>query len=955
MSEKKKDKQRRKSSKPSITIKNYDKYISDCSVDNLQILGKELRLYNSQPTLIKKYAEQLKDLIQLLFKYLMDGDKNLEEDIIGCFKDEDIFNGIKDIYYHEDYDINCTIIQSLSILIVNIVKSKAFLYFILSNNFINDLLLIDYSKYDDEFYSYYVNFLKSLVMRLDDNTFLLFYNKRSSCFPLLDCALNLYNYSNAMTRTVVNNIILQILKSNVEGVYEHFTNLPSVNYFSFLSLRMRDLVKDLCENINNLDPYEDLTDITLFINDLLSLNKSKINFMLRNAIFYHFILPDIFQNLYALIYGYESVKGDISSHQNKKESVIILCIITFLINIKDETITYILLQLLLSEYIPDKLNKYIITTPPANPFYSYKWDKDFQNKLNFAKFISLNFSTEFLGSFINKDNYHYREIDKNKTIKLRELKNLRNKCEEICERAKIVAENKENNIYEMSQLILDIINEKIEDFGFMKNYHQNLGKGLGIKIGVIKKMFQNPKDTNEYKADDNEIKNKNEIDFLNSDIIKDCFICDYKLWMENINNNNKNELKFKPNVFKIILFNLLNNENNINVNIPLVIANNYFIWTITHKLKIPSIILDHFHLQIYPASLSQNSTIKNEQTPTKESSDESNTNSKREEDELFSQFVFGENYLIKNLTKKENNDYRTNNILIEKLSLNLENKILLTKIELIYIELICKNINSLCVDDSLNKEKTINILRNTSINLIKILNNLFQIPDNGFIEENISFEEIACISLLKVASNINDDSYFNNQLSNLPKLMEIISEYESNKGEIKGNLVKNLVLSVIYLINILERLIKKNKSESPFKCLNKKTKYNLKEILEEKDDKDKNRFMILYETKSKIVFYDDLFLYHCYLKNGRDSIVEINDILFIKNAKEEIAKSNDKTIFKINNEIIISFNCNEEGDTDFKKLEDAFKQLKENIKENFPKNYTRLDLKNILKYVEEMK
>ena len=41
--------------------------------------------------------------------------------------------------------------------------------------------------------------------------------------------------------------------------------------------------------------------------------------------------------------------------------------------------------------------------------------------------------------------------------------------------------------------------------------------------------------------------------------------------------------------------------------------------------------------------------------------------------------------------------------------------------------------------------------------------------------------------------------------------MEIISEYESNKGEIKGNLVKNLALSVIYLINILERLTKKIK------------------------------------------------------------------------------------------------------------------------------------------------
>ena len=31
----------------------------------------------------------------------MDGDKNLEEDIIGCFKKEDIFTGIKDIYLHK--------------------------------------------------------------------------------------------------------------------------------------------------------------------------------------------------------------------------------------------------------------------------------------------------------------------------------------------------------------------------------------------------------------------------------------------------------------------------------------------------------------------------------------------------------------------------------------------------------------------------------------------------------------------------------------------------------------------------------------------------------------------------------------------------------------------------------------------------------------------------------------
>ena len=48
-----------------------------------QILGKELRVYAQSPDIIKKNRELLKDLIQLLFKYLMDGNKNSEEDIIG--------------------------------------------------------------------------------------------------------------------------------------------------------------------------------------------------------------------------------------------------------------------------------------------------------------------------------------------------------------------------------------------------------------------------------------------------------------------------------------------------------------------------------------------------------------------------------------------------------------------------------------------------------------------------------------------------------------------------------------------------------------------------------------------------------------------------------------------------------------------------------------------------------
>ena len=52
-------------------IKNFDTYIGKCTVDNLEILSEQLKLYYTHPKLIEKYSSLIKDLIQLLFKYLI--------------------------------------------------------------------------------------------------------------------------------------------------------------------------------------------------------------------------------------------------------------------------------------------------------------------------------------------------------------------------------------------------------------------------------------------------------------------------------------------------------------------------------------------------------------------------------------------------------------------------------------------------------------------------------------------------------------------------------------------------------------------------------------------------------------------------------------------------------------------------------------------------------------------
>ena len=279
----------------------------------------------------------------------------------------------------------------------------------------------------------------------------------------------------------------------------------------------------------------------------------------------------------------------------------------------------------------------------------------------------------------------------------------------------------------------------------------------------------------------------------------------------------------------------------------------------------------------------------------------------------------------------------------------MENKIILAKLEIIYIELICKNINCLCLINDPNKNKIINILKNSSIRLIKLLINFLQIPESGFIEPELTFEEVVCIYLKQMASNINDESFYNQQLGNLPKIMEIIAQYETNANEIKGNLVKSMIITVIYLINIIERLTNKEKN-TIFKCLYKNVKYNKKDILEEKNEENKNtnRFSIFYEHKNKLIIYDKLFLYECSYSNEKD-IVEIKDIEFIKNTNIISDTSGKKINLKINN-IIIFFDNNEESSKICHNLEENFKKLKD----FFPKNYAHFNLKNIFNYVEKL-
>jgi len=112
-----------------------------------------------------------------------------------------------------DKQINLQIIKSFAVLILNTTNMTT-LYYLFSNNFINQIISNDYEKYDEDFLSYYINFLKSLVQKMDQTTVQFFFHKQYNSFPLLQSALKYYNHHDPMVKNTVRNIVLTVLKSN---------------------------------------------------------------------------------------------------------------------------------------------------------------------------------------------------------------------------------------------------------------------------------------------------------------------------------------------------------------------------------------------------------------------------------------------------------------------------------------------------------------------------------------------------------------------------------------------------------------------------------------------------------------------------------------------------------------------------------------------------------------------
>ena len=473
--------------------------------------------------------------------FLIDSDKINDFQFLDAFCSNNILSTLQKLNNLGIYLINYSLIQALSFLLVNLTNNTT-TYYIYSNNILNEMITITIQKYDDEYLSYYINFLKSIALRIETDTIQFFYNENTNSFPIVENALKLYNYSNPMISTVVHNIMLGILNVRYEPVKLYFSKLPTVEYFIFIACRLRDLSLKYVNNVDSNEIYEDIIDEIMYVNYILCIGIDTINFILTNALFYYFIMPVV-------------IKGIIQQNKEDKRGEMIILLALFS-KIKEESFVNVLFKICFSDYISNELLQFCDMNNKIQPnkHYYHTWKEQQQKpKETYIEFIMSHFSDIFFKALPYSDCWVY-----SKENEYKEISQLKQKASAIVQQSR--GETRvDYRVFE--KMIVE--NFQPEDVKNLNSYHQSVCFAIGIKVGI----YFNP----DFGFDSEENK------------IKFCFLNQARDLLLNVNNTAQKENPIQSTIMNMF-------KNNSPTNNVYQIIMNFMLWIFSTQAPISDIL-----------------------------------------------------------------------------------------------------------------------------------------------------------------------------------------------------------------------------------------------------------------------------------------------------------------------------------------------------------------------------
>lgn len=131
-------------------------------------------------------------------------------------------------------EIMVCVIQIFSMMIVSLSQATSIHSFLLSNP-VTNILQVRFPNIDVELAQYYINMLKTMSTKLNDQTVHIFYNERIPIFPLLWQSIRFHNHPESLIRNTSRNIVLSVFKLTEPTVKEYLVSFPFVVYYSHIA------------------------------------------------------------------------------------------------------------------------------------------------------------------------------------------------------------------------------------------------------------------------------------------------------------------------------------------------------------------------------------------------------------------------------------------------------------------------------------------------------------------------------------------------------------------------------------------------------------------------------------------------------------------------------------------------------------------------------------------------
>ncbi|XP_068152742.1 protein CLEC16A homolog [Drosophila tropicalis] len=192
------------------------------------------------------------------------------------------------------------LLQTLNILFENI-RNETSLYYLLSNNHVNSIMVHKFDFSDEDVMGYYILFLKTLSLKLNTHTIHFFYNEHTNDFPLYTEAIKFFNHPESMVRIAVRTISLNVYKVQNSSMLRFIRDKTAAPYFSnlvwFIGKHILEL--DSCvrtdidhqsnQKLSNL--VAEHLDHLHYLSDILLLDIKDLNAVLTEHLLHKLFVP----------------------------------------------------------------------------------------------------------------------------------------------------------------------------------------------------------------------------------------------------------------------------------------------------------------------------------------------------------------------------------------------------------------------------------------------------------------------------------------------------------------------------------------------------------------------------------------------------------------------------------------------------------------------------------------